>query len=130
MVKCSMLGMLLLVIFCQTLCAEPLGMEAADVVVTTGIRDRMPVDAVESYAATVKNLYCFSRITGARVDETIWHVWYHEGREVAKIGLPVRSSNWRTWSKKTFFKASQGVWRVDVMDGRGQILGSQKFRLL
>lgn len=79
MVKCSMLGMLLLVIFCQTLCAEPLRIEAVDIVVTTGIRDRMPVDAVESYAATVKDLYCFSRITGAQVDETIWHVWYHEG---------------------------------------------------
>lgn len=107
--------------------AEP---GAAEVTVTTGIRDRMPVDAVESYAAKVESLFCFSRITGAVEDTTIWHVWYLGEKEMARIGLPVRSENWRTWSNKAIPAGAQGHWRVEVLDDQGNMLASKSFLLM
>jgi hypothetical protein len=117
-------------LLCTYVQAEQTQLEASDIVVTTGIRDRMPVDAVQSYAASVDALYCYSRITGAGKNVTISHVWYHDGREVARVALPVGSPNWRTWSKKTVPETGRGNWRVDVLDEQGRLLGSRKFRLL
>lgn len=102
----------------------------AEIIVTTGIQDRMPVDAVQSYAASVESLYCYCRIIGFGAETTVWHVWYHNDREVARISLPVRSSNWRTWSKKTIPAAGRGAWRVDVLGDDGGVLGSLGFSLL
>ena len=58
--------------------------QAAEVTVTTGIQNRMPVDAVKSYAASVESLYCYCRILGVGSETTVWHVWYHNDREVAR----------------------------------------------
>jgi hypothetical protein len=117
-------------LLCAYVQAGQTQLEASDIVVTTGIRDRMPVDTVRSYAASVDALYCYSRITGAGKDVTISHVWYHDGREVARVVLPVGSPNWRTWSKKRVPITGRGNWRVDVLDEQGGLLGARKFQLL
>lgn len=115
---------------CSYAHAEESQLETAEIVITTGVRDRLPVDALQSYTASVGALYCYSRITGAQTDVTVWHVWYCEDREVARVALPVRSSNWRTWSRKTMAGNEKGFWRVEVLDGRGELLASTKFQLL
>ena len=127
----SFFMVLVLVVFLgQSVYAGQPVIQAAEVVVTTGIQDRMPVDAVQSYAASVESLHCYCRIVGVSSETTVWHVWYHNGREVTRISLPVRSSNWRTWSKKTIPAAGRGAWRVDVLGGQGGVLGSQRFNLM
>lgn len=128
--KCLLLVLLLVVFFGQNVCAGEPEVQAAEVIVTTGIQDHMPVDAIQSYAASVESLYCYCRIIGISSEATVWHVWYHDGREVARISLPVRSANWRTWSKKNIPAAGRGAWRVDVLSDQGGVLGSLGFNLL
>jgi hypothetical protein len=48
---------------------------------------------------------------------------------MSRIELPVRSSDWRTWSSKTIFPGSAGEWKVDVLDAEGALLKSVSFRL-
>lgn len=129
-VKCLLMVLMLAVFFGQNVSAEQTELRAAEVVVTTGVQERMPVDAIQSYVASVETLFCYSRITGARSEATVWHVWYHEGEEMVRISLPVRSPNWRTWSRKTIPAGGRGVWRVEVLDDQGGVLGSQDFSLL
>ncbi len=129
-VKYLFMVLVLMIFPGQNLYADQPVMQAAEVVVTTGIQDRIPVDAIQSYAASVESLYCYCRMIGVRSEATIEHVWYHNGREVSRISLPVRSSNWRTWSKKTIPAGGRGAWRVDVLDDQGEILGSQGFTLM
>jgi hypothetical protein len=105
-------------------------MEVAEGVITTEVRDRVPVDAVQTYSASVGKLYCFTRITGAAIDTTITHVWYRAGEEMARVELPVRSSNWRTWSSKNILPEHTGEWKVDILDAEGNILVTIPFVLI
>lgn len=105
-------------------------LEVPEAVITTAVVDRTPVDAVESYPATAGKLYCFTRITGAAEDTFVTHVWYYQDDEMARVDLPVRSSNWRTWSSKSFLPSWEGDWRVDVLDAQGNVMASLPFTLI
>ncbi len=123
----------LMLLCCLALVAVPgfaSAIEVTEGVITTQVVDREPVDAVESYPATVEKLYCFTRITGAEDETVVYHVWSRDGEEVARVELPVRSSDWRTWSSKTILPGWAGEWTVDIQDAAGTSLQVLSFSLL
>lgn len=92
-------------------------LQVVDGTITSAIENQMPVDKIESYRADFGKLYCFTRIVGAPGDTEITHVWYFQDSELARVTLPVRSSDWRTYSSKRFLPQWAGEWRVVVLDG-------------
>ncbi len=89
----------------------------ADGVITTAIKEQMPVDSIESYRADFGKLFCFTRIVGAQGDTEVTHVWYYQENEIARVTLPVKSADWRTYSSKRFLPQWSGNWRVVILDG-------------
>jgi hypothetical protein len=121
-----------LILFLLLLCCLPMtamALEVSEAVITTQVIDRVPVDAIQTYPASVERLFCFTRVTGAAADTSITHVWYLRGVEMSRIELPVRSSDWRIWSQKTIIPGSAGDWKVDVLDAEGKLLKSISFTL-
>lgn len=106
-----------------------MAMEVTEAVITTGLEDRHPVDTGEIFPASVGRLYCFTEITGASAEGTVTHVWSWEGREMARVELPVRSVQWRTWSSKTLLPEWIGNWKVEVLDENGARLRVIPFTL-
>ena len=102
-------------------------MTAADVVITTMVTERMPVDVVEVYPAQQGTLYCFSRIEGATDETSVDHVWLYQGQEMARVTLPVRSAKWRTYSSKKIVPEWKGEWEVRVVDPTGTELTTVRF---
>ena len=102
---------------------------AGEAVVTTKISDRMPVDKVEVYPAQTGKLYCFTRIEGAADETKVEHVWLYQGREMARIGLPVRSNSWRTYSSKNIMPEWKGEWQVQILDASGTEIASVPFKV-
>ena len=92
-------------------------LQVADGTITSAIENQMPVDRIETYQADFGKLYCFTRIVGALGDTEITHVWYFQDDELARVTLPVRSADWRTYSSKRFLPQWVGKWRVVVLDG-------------
>ncbi len=90
--------------------------------ITTAISARQPVDSINSLDGVPDKLYCYTRVSGAVDDTWITHVWYWQGREMARVSLPVRSDNWRTWSSKRLEPQWRGNWRVEVLDAAGNHL--------
>ncbi|WP_429884388.1 DUF2914 domain-containing protein [Geoalkalibacter halelectricus] len=127
MLKKAVFILLVLLLWSSLVYAQQL--EVDEGVVTTGIVDRVPVDAVESYSAEVGRLYFFTRIVGADEETSVTHVWFFDDEEVARVTLPVRSSNWRTWSSKNILPEWVGTWRVEVVDAEGYVLKDVKFSL-
>jgi len=119
----------LLLCFLVVLTAPGLGwaLEVSDASLTTAIQDRMPVDQVESLPAGVTTLYCFSRIVGAAEETMVQHVWFRGETEMARVELPVRSINWRTWSSKRIPADWTGSWRVEIQDQFGEVLTTLPF---
>jgi hypothetical protein len=102
-------------------------MEVAEMVVCTGVEDRVPVGADTMFLNTVEQLYCFTKVTGAAAEETISHLWYFVDKEMAKVDLTIGGDPWRTWSSKRITEEWSGNWRVDVVTASGEILKSMDF---
>ena len=85
------------------------------------------VGAAETFAPEVEQVYCLTRLQGLSVPTTVTHAWYRDGEAMARVELPVRSTDWRTWSSKRILPAWTGAWEVKVLDGTGKVLASQGF---
>lgn len=97
--------------------------------VCTAIEDRVPVGEDTVFSNNVGQLYCFTQISGADGDTEIAHVWYFNGEEKARVNLTIKGQTWRTWSSKKIAETWVGPWRVDVMDGNGNVLVSKDFEI-
>ncbi len=106
------------------------GLKVAQGTITTKVIDRNPVDHVQTFPASEGVLYCFTRITGASADTTVTHVWYREGKEMARVVLPVRSADWRTWSSKRILPQWTGRWKVEILDSDENLLQTITFTVV
>ena len=109
--------------------AQAADLRVADGAITSAIVNQMPVDRIESFRADFGKLYCFTRISGAQGDTEVTHVWYYQDDELARVTLPVRSSDWRTYSSKRFLPQWAGQWRVVVLDGEQNEIATIPFLL-
>ena len=96
-------------------------LEVMDAAICLNVENRACVDVKEEFSTTNETLYCFIRVTGAKEDIEVTHVWYYGDVERARVSLSVRSSNWRTYSSKRIQAHETGKWRVEVL-GPGDTL--------
>jgi hypothetical protein len=66
---------------------------------------------------------CFwTRVVGAKSDETIRHVWKREGRTVMVRRLNIRSAHWRTYSRYALPENDSATWVVEAQTADGSVL--------
>jgi hypothetical protein len=80
-------------------------------------------------------LYAYTAISAPRgLDERIYHVWRHEGKEVERIALDIhggRKKGYRAWThKQNFPEQVVGRWQVQVLTEAGQMIGVLRFQVL
>ncbi len=109
--------------------AQEEGLKIADAVICTAVTDRTPEGAGESFPADVGELFCFTRVTGAKGEVKIKHLWYQGDNLLAEVELNVKSANWRTWSSKNIEATRKGAWKVEVQDADGNILKTLNFTI-
>lgn len=96
----------------------------------TDVDNRNIVNVDSAFASSVDRVYCFTEVSGAGNNTTtITHVWYYDDKERARVELPVKGDNWRTWSSKFILKSWTGEWSVDILDSEGQVLETRTFRI-
>ncbi len=86
------------------------------------VEEREPVEEATTFPADVGHLVCFTQVEGAEGEAVIRHVWTLGGEEKARVELPIRSSSWRTWSRKNIPPEWSGDWTVTVEDAAGHVL--------
>lgn len=91
--------------------------------------DRMPVDAGISFQAPVAKLYCYTEIAVTQSPTEITHVWYFGNMERARVTLPVKSLNWRTYSSKKIQYHEIGSWFVEVLGPDGKVVHTLLFKV-
>lgn len=99
---------------------------SAELQICTSIVDRIPQGTDTVFTTGVDSVFCWSKITGLSGETTVTHVWLHNGNEVARVDLQVRSTSWRTWSQKKL-GGRTGNWEVRVVDSAGNTLGATTF---
>lgn len=99
--------------------------------VTTKIVRGNPIDSVHTISSSsVKELFCFTRLTSPDGSESvIRHVWYRGNEKIGDYDLPVKGNRWRTFSRKGVERGATGDWRVEALDAEGKLLKTVKFRM-
>ena len=105
-------------------------LEVVDSAICAGVEDLACVDPSEEFSGGVDKLYCFTRITGAKDDTEVTHVWYYGDIERARITLAVLSPSYRTYSSKRIQIYEIGPWRVDVLGPDGTVLKTISFTIV
>lgn len=95
----------------------------------TDVQDREVVGADTTFSSSVERIFCLTRIAGVQDSASVTHVWYYDNDEKARVELPVRGSNWRTWSSKSILPSWTGQWSVDVLGPDGEVLRTQYFTI-
>ncbi len=117
----------------ETQSAEPVGRVGiwVDVFFGTDIdkETRAVVDEGSTFPSAGGRVYCLTRVHGMNPPTSVTHVWYYEGKTMARVELSVGSENWRTWSFKTYKPEWTGFWEVKILDGDGMVLGSAGFEV-
>jgi len=115
---------------CQVLAQEG-SLTISDISITTRIVRGNPVDSVQRISSSsIRELYCFTKVTASEdAERQIVHEWYRNDEIVSRCVLPVKSTSWRTYSKKLVTRDMAGDWRVDVLDSAGNLLKTTKFTL-
>lgn len=100
-----------------------------EAVIATGVENLTPVAPGVSFDANIGRLYSFTRIKTNLQPAIIKHLWFHGDKMVMEVTLPVKSSNWRTYSMKTILPSAGGDWKVDVTSEDGTILKTLNFTI-
>lgn len=91
-------------------------------VICTSVEDRQPVGVDSVFNADIGRLYCFTKLTSKTDTAEISHVWFLGNTQMAKVDLPIRAKDWRTWSSKRILLDWVGDWKVEIQDSEGNVL--------
>ena len=95
--------------------------------VATGIENREPVGAGDSFPTDTPKAYCFLEAIDIEQDTNVIFVWIREGKEISQASLALKSgSRWRTRAEKTLHGMS-GAWKVEIRNEAGRVLKDISF---
>ena len=98
-----------------------------EMVICTGVEERQPVGTDTAFVKTVGQLYCFVKVSGESDSTSLYHGWFYNDKEMAKVELAVKGKTWRTWSSKRITEDWVGNWKVEVSSSTGDVLMTKEF---
>jgi len=100
-----------------------------EVRVGSGIENRKVTGENTTFPADTPELIGWTYIKGATEPTDITHVWVRNGNVSSTALLQIKSSSFRTWSRKKLL-GQEGKWTFEVRDMDGQILASKSFEVI
>jgi len=99
-----------------------------EIKIGTGLEQHEPTGVADSFPVSVSQLVGWTRVTGAESPVVIKHAWLFNGEEKAEIELGVKSSTFRTWSRKNIYGLT-GKWKLEVKGPDGTVLASKEIEV-
>jgi len=121
-----LIGVMMSALLAGVLWSLELAALKAEVKVGTGIHNNDPIGAADHFPDSIDWLYAWSSVQGANRPTEITHVWFYEGKEIFKIVLPIKSPQFRTYSRLKV-QGKIGHWKVQVMNEEGQPIAGAGF---
>lgn len=98
----------------------------ARAIVTTGVVDREPINDLDRVLEGNEKVFFFTELSGMK-GETIKHRWSHGDEVLAEVEFNVGGPRWRIWSSKKLMAEWTGGWKVEVLDGEGNVISEKSF---
>lgn len=108
---------------------EATGFTIAGIFIGTGVENREPVGISEKFPSSIERVYCFLEAIDITMDTEVSFSWVHEGNEMRKITLPLKTGpRWRTYAFKNL-RGLKGNWKVEIKDSGGNLLRDIQFKV-
>ena len=105
------------------------GLSIARLVLGTGVENKEPVGAAETFPASTEKVYCFIEAKDIPQDMEVTVVWYNNQKELSKVNLSLKvGPRWRTFADKNI-RGLKGEWKVEIKDAEGKALKEAKFKV-
>ncbi len=117
----------------QTTAASPAAssvpFQVKELVVCTGVENRTPVGAAQTFSADTQRVYALLDAVKITGDTQVTFVWKYNGKEVTAFQTTLKTSvRWRTWASKTV-SGMKGDWSVEIKDAAGNTVQSVHFKV-
>jgi len=102
------------------------------IIFTKGVtEDNQPTDnIVEIPKFRTPRLYCYTQVNAEVIPQVIYHAWIApDGKQIADIGLTVKSQPAHTWSYIDLAGQKSGSWKVEIRDSSGNVLATKELLL-
>lgn len=97
-----------------------------NMVFARAVESRQPLGVSTEFDESVRQVFCWTKLTTQTMPVTIRHVWHKDGQKVLEVPLVLKHSTGRYWSQKN---VTPGQWRVDVVSDDGRVLDSAVFKV-
>lgn len=98
----------------------------ASAVFTTGVVNGEPTDYRSEIDSRVPKVF-FVTVLDGLAGQTVIHRWTYKGKVMAMAKFDVKRDREKVWSSNAMKPEWIGEWRVEVVDGSGQIVGRRSF---
>ncbi|PID42881.1 MAG: hypothetical protein CSB48_08650 [Proteobacteria bacterium] len=97
---------------------------------TSSLKDKLPVDELTAVVRMneegLLRVYLFTEMTGLK-GKSFYHNWYLDEKRMARVKVPAYSKLTRASSSKFIDRYMMGNWRVEIVDGAGDIQATAEF---
>ncbi|MCF7803792.1 MAG: DUF2914 domain-containing protein [Candidatus Marinimicrobia bacterium] len=96
-----------------------------EMILTTNVADREPVDTVQTFTTSNDQAFCHIRVFNNGEPKQVTFRWLFHGEEYFKFAANIGTSpSWRTY---TSVIPKVGDWKVQIVDSSGKVLGEKEF---
>ncbi len=91
------------------------------------ISEAGPENRAVVFSASEGKIFCFCYFEFVPVKATVFHVWYHRDRLVAKRRLVLEPPSWKIYSTMQLRETDKGPWRVEILGADNKRLDVVRF---
>jgi hypothetical protein len=107
------------------------GMRMTRAVLCEDIKDGQPVNEGIIFSSDLGKITCFTEFDSITEKTTIYHCWYfRDNLRAKKKPLVLNPPKWSTFSQIEPRETDKGPWRVEIVDGAGNILQTLRFSII
>jgi hypothetical protein len=121
------MSLLLLLSFAFSNAQEAKSISVTDMKFCTSVVDRVPMGVDTAFTLPVNKVFCYTEILNGMTQGEVYHVWFLDGVEKARVKLNVGADRWRTKSSKSIPPEWDGNWKVEVQTADGTIVRTEEF---
>jgi hypothetical protein len=96
---------------------------------TSAVVDNEPTDYLKEIENSVSVVYFFAELDGM-AGQTATHRWKHDGAVMAEEKFVVKDSRFVSWSSNKMPPESTGVWIVEVINSKNEVISTHNFNYL
>ena len=104
-------------------------MVMADAVMCEGIENFKPKGQAVVFSISLGEVFCYSNFDPVYETTYIFHKWYKRDKLIFTMRLTLSPPKWASFSRIQIRDADKGPWRVEIEDGKANVLKTLRFSM-